>query len=125
MKRCNHNRPLGARGLRFRIWAPALMLWCMLVMAACSALAPAVPAIERATVQPGAWELPTGMIRDYPRFAWRGAMLDVARHFFSVDDVKRYIDLLAMLKMNRLHLHLADDQGWRIEIKSWPQLTTR
>ena len=62
-------------------------------------------------------------IVDRPRFAWRGAMLDVARHFFSVDDVKRYIDLLALYKLNRLHLHLADDQGWRIEIKSWPNLT--
>jgi hexosaminidase len=50
-------------------------------------------------------------------------MLDVARHFFTVDEVKRYIDLLSMLKMNRLHLHLADDQGWRIEIQSWPNLT--
>jgi hexosaminidase len=50
-------------------------------------------------------------------------MLDVSRHFFGVDDVKRYIDLLAMMKMNRLHLHLADDQGWRIEIRSWPNLT--
>jgi hexosaminidase len=62
---------------------------------------------------------------DRPRFAWRGAMLDVARHFFSVDDVKRYIDLIALYKMNRLHLHLADDQGWRIEIKSRPNLTVR
>ena len=51
-----------------------------------------------------------------PRYAWRGAMLDVARHFFAADDVKRYIDLLALYKFNRLHLHLADDQGWRIEI---------
>jgi hexosaminidase len=50
-------------------------------------------------------------------------MLDVARHFFSVDEVKRYIDLIAIYKLNRLHLHLADDQGWRIEIKSWPNLT--
>lgn len=66
--------------------------------------------------------LPVGRVSDAPRFAWRGAMLDVARHFFGVNDVKRYIDLLAMLKMNRLHLHLADDQGWRIEIKSWPNL---
>ena len=66
--------------------------------------------------------LPAGEIMDYPRFAWRGAMLDVARHFFGVEDVKRYIDLLAMYKLNVLHLHLADDQGWRIEIKSWPQL---
>jgi hexosaminidase len=62
-------------------------------------------------------------IVDAPRFEWRGAMLDVARHFFSVDDVKRYVDLLALHKLNRLHLHLADDQGWRIEIKSRPALT--
>jgi hexosaminidase len=60
---------------------------------------------------------------DSPRFPWRGAMLDVARHFFTVDDVKRYIDLIALLKINRLHLHLSDDQGWRIEIKKWPNLT--
>lgn len=63
-------------------------------------------------------------VTDHPRFVWRGAMLDVARHFFSVDDVKRYIDLIALYKLNRLHLHLADDQGWRIEIKSRPKLTT-
>jgi len=68
-------------------------------------------------------KLPAVSITDSPRFTWRGAMLDVARHFFSVDDVKRYIDLLAHYKMNRLHLHLTDDQGWRIEIKSWPKLT--
>jgi hexosaminidase len=68
-------------------------------------------------------QLPAGEIIDSPRFSWRGAMLDVARHFFGVEDVKRYIDLLAQYKMNVLHLHLADDQGWRIEIKSWPQLT--
>ncbi|RPJ26444.1 MAG: beta-N-acetylhexosaminidase [Chloroflexi bacterium] len=67
--------------------------------------------------------LPAVSIRDLPRFSWRGAMLDVARHFFGVEDVKRYIDLLAHYKMNRLHLHLTDDQGWRIEIKSWPNLT--
>ena len=62
---------------------------------------------------------------DHPRFGWRGAMLDVARHFFSVEDVKRYVDLIALHKMNRLHLHLADDQGWRLEITSRPALTTR
>jgi hexosaminidase len=67
--------------------------------------------------------LPAVSIRDIPRFVWRGAMLDVARHFFSVEDVKRYIDLIAHYKLNRLHLHLTDDQGWRIEIKSWPKLT--
>jgi hexosaminidase len=66
--------------------------------------------------------VPTGTIRDYPVYAWRGSMLDVARHFFSVEDVKRYIDLISAYKMNVLHLHLTDDQGWRIEIKSWPNL---
>jgi hexosaminidase len=68
--------------------------------------------------------IPGCEIEDYPEFAYRGAMLDVARHFFSVEDVKRYIDLIAAYKMNTLHLHLADDQGWRIEIKAWPKLTT-
>lgn len=82
------------------------------------------PAIDNSTVQPGPWTMATGTIRDYPRFEWRGAMLDVARHFFKVDDVKRYIDTLAYYKLNRFHLHLADDQGWRIEIKSWPKLAT-
>ena len=67
--------------------------------------------------------LPTLSITDSPRFPWRGAMLDVARHFFGVEDVKHYIDLLAAYKINVLHLHLTDDQGWRIEIKSWPNLT--
>lgn len=69
------------------------------------------------------WLIPTGKIVDNPNFAYRGAMLDVARHFFSVADIKKYIDLLAYYKYNILHLHLSDDQGWRIEIKSWPKLT--
>ncbi|MDL5512746.1 family 20 glycosylhydrolase [Arenibacter sp. M-2] len=69
------------------------------------------------------WLIPTGKIIDYPNFEYRGSMLDVARHFFSIDDVKKYIDVLAYYKINTLHLHLADDQGWRIEIKSWPKLT--
>jgi hexosaminidase len=66
--------------------------------------------------------VPAVHIVDAPRYGWRGAMLDVARHFFSVDEVKRYIDLITLYKINRLHLHLSDDQGWRIEIKSWPEL---
>jgi hexosaminidase len=73
--------------------------------------------------QGSALTLPAVSIRDTPRFEWRGAMLDVARHFFGVEDIKRYIDLISHYKMNRLHLHLTDDQGWRIEIKSWPRLT--
>ncbi|MGE5273302.1 MAG: beta-N-acetylhexosaminidase [Verrucomicrobiota bacterium] len=63
-------------------------------------------------------------IRDRPRFAWRGAMLDVARHFRPVRDVKRFLDLMALYKLNRLHLHLSDDQGWRIAIDGWPRLAT-
>ena len=78
--------------------------------------------IEMGTKQPGPWEIATGSIFDSPDYAYRGAMLDVSRHFFQVKDVKRYIDLLAAYKMNYLHLHLSDDQGWRIEIKSWPNL---
>lgn len=79
--------------------------------------------IESNIQQKGPWKMATGTITDYPTYAYRGAMLDVARHFFGVEDVKRFIDLIAMYKMNVLHLHLADDQGWRIEIKSWPALT--
>jgi len=71
----------------------------------------------------GSAEIATGTIRDFPAYEYRGAMLDVARHFFKVEDVKRFIDFLAAYKMNALHLHLSDDQGWRIEIKSWPKLT--
>jgi hexosaminidase len=62
-------------------------------------------------------------IVDRPRFAWRGASLDVARHFLPVAAVKRYVDLLSLYKMNVLHLHLTDDQGWRLDIRSWPRLT--
>ncbi|RDY60989.1 family 20 glycosylhydrolase [Flagellimonas nanhaiensis] len=69
------------------------------------------------------WPIPSGKVMDSPKFEYRGAMLDVARHFFTVDEVKKYIDLLAYYKYNALHLHLSDDQGWRIEIKSWPKLT--
>jgi hexosaminidase len=68
--------------------------------------------------------VPSGRIADHPRFPWRGVMLDVARHFFGVADVKRLIDLAALYKLNRLHLHLSDDQGWRIAIQSWPRLAT-
>ena len=80
------------------------------------------PAIESDMKRDGVWTIPAVTIVDRPRFAWRGSMLDVARHFFTVDEVKQFIDLLALYKMNVLHLHLADDQGWRIEIKSRPRL---
>lgn len=79
--------------------------------------------IEAATKQKKSWFIATGEIHDYPQYEYRGAMLDVSRHFFKVEDVKKYIDMLAVYKLNVLHLHLSDDQGWRIEIKSWPNLT--
>lgn len=79
-------------------------------------------AADAATVQPGPWPVPGGHIVDYPRFAYRASMLDVARHFFPVAVVKRHIDNLARYKVNTLHLHLSDDQGWRIYINSWPNL---
>lgn len=70
-----------------------------------------------------AWKVPCVMVTDYPRFGWRGLMFDVARHFFTKEDVKRHIDQMARYKFNLLHLHLTDDEGWRIEIKSYPKLT--
>jgi hexosaminidase len=70
----------------------------------------------------GGRSLPAGTVVDRPRFEWRGFMLDVARHFFAVEDVKRLIDVAALYKLNRLHLHLSDDQGWRLDIRSWPRL---
>ncbi|WP_217162553.1 beta-N-acetylhexosaminidase [Streptomyces sp. AC512_CC834] len=81
-------------------------------------------AVEKDSVQPGPWLVAGGTVKDTPRYAWRSVMLDVSRHFFSVDEVKRYIDRVALYKYNKLHLHLSDDQGWRIAIDSWPRLTT-
>ncbi|WP_317126791.1 glycoside hydrolase family 20 protein [Chryseobacterium indologenes] len=68
-------------------------------------------------------KIPAMKIEDEPKFAWRGMHLDVCRHFFTVDEVKQYIDYLAMYKLNTFHWHLTDDQGWRIEIKKYPKLT--
>src|SRR2546421_187922 len=69
------------------------------------------------------WSVPGVQIEDTPRFPWRGAHLDVARHFMPKEFVKKYIDLIALYKLNRFHIHLTDDQGWRIEIKKYPLLT--
>lgn len=77
-----------------------------------------LPLMDRGTVF-----LPAVKISDEPRFRYRGMMLDVSRHFFSVEEVKTYIDMLALHNINRLHWHLTDDQGWRIEIKRYPKLT--
>jgi hexosaminidase len=70
------------------------------------------------------WVAPCVEITDYPRFGWRGLMFDVARHFFTKAEVKQYIDAMVKYKLNLLHLHLTDDEGWRVEIKSLPRLTT-
>ena len=67
--------------------------------------------------------IPCADIVDYPRFGWRGLMLDVSRHFFTKEEVKKFIDEMVRYKYNLLHLHLSDDQGWRIEIKRYPRLT--
>lgn len=79
--------------------------------------------IESPQVQDVPWTVPGGEITDRPRYEHRAAGLDVARHFFDVDSVKRYIDQLARYKVNFLRLHLSDDQGWRIQITDWPRLT--
>lgn len=79
--------------------------------------------IAKTSKQDVKWIVGAGNIHDFPSYGFRGAMLDVSRHFFTVDEVKRFIDLISAYKMNILHLHLSDDQGWRIEIKSWPNLT--
>lgn len=80
------------------------------------------PAIEYTAALPVAMKIPAVRVADAPRFEWRGAMLDVSRHFLAVSDVMRFIDDIVLYKLNRLHLHLSDDQGWRIEIPSWPRL---
>lgn len=82
------------------------------------------PSIEAKSAQAVPWGIAAGTIRDQPRFAWRGTMLDVARHFFTVAEVQRLIDLAAYFKLNVFHLHLTDDQGFRIAINSWPKLTS-
>lgn len=82
------------------------------------------PEINSETFVPNVnWKVPFVTIVDYPRFQWRGMLLDVVRHFFTIDEVKGFINNMVAFKFNKLHLHLSDDQGWRIEIKSLPRLT--
>lgn len=79
--------------------------------------------IESKSAVKAEWTVPFVQITDYPRFGWRGAMLDVSRNFFTKEEVKRYIDQISRYKLNTFHWHLTDDNGWRIEIKSLPKLT--
>ncbi len=82
------------------------------------------PAVHRRAPVPGTdWVIPCCHIEDSPRFAWRGVMLDVVRHFLPKREVMRFIDLMSMHRLNTLHLHLTDDQGWRVEIRRFPRLT--
>ena len=81
--------------------------------------------IESKTKKSGVvWQVPTVEITDYPRFGWRGLMFDVSRHFFTLKEVEDFIDNMVQYKLNLLHMHLTDDEGWRVEIKSLPRLTT-
>ena len=83
------------------------------------------PQIHReATVKGALWEIPCMKVEDYPRFKWRGLMLDCSRTFITKEQVKRYLEVMALYKMNVLHMHLTDDQGWRLEIRKYPELTT-
>ncbi len=79
--------------------------------------------MESNSVADIAWQIPCVSIADYPRFAYRGMHLDVCRHFFSVEFIKKQLNIMAMYKLNTFHWHLTDDQGWRIEIKKYPKLT--
>lgn len=82
------------------------------------------PDIDKTSVVKGVeWSIPSSTIVDKPEYSYRGLMIDVVRHFFTVDEVKRQIDLAAQYKINKVHLHLSDDQGWRLEIKKYPDLT--
>ncbi len=75
------------------------------------------------TVTNTTWEMPCVQIEDWPRFKWRGLMLDVSRHFYTTSEVETLLDAMALQKLNRFHWHLTDDQGWRIQIKKYPKLT--
>lgn len=114
-----YNLSVTPEGIQLQAPAPAGLFWGMQTL---RQLLP--PSIESTTQQPGPWQIPAVHIQDAPRFPWRGTMLDVARHFFSVTDVKAYLDSLAYYKLNVLHLGLSNDQGWRLMIESWPNLAT-
>lgn len=82
-------------------------------------------AIDGSTVSNEKWIVPCVLIEDQPRFGWRGMHMDFSRHFFNIDEVKTFLDYMALYKLNTYHMHLTDDQGWRIEIKKYPLLTEK
>jgi len=83
------------------------------------------PQIESKTAIDSPWMVPAVTIADKPRFGWRGMEMDFSRHFFTIDEVKEFMDYMALYKLNTYHMHLTDDQGWRIEIKEYPLLTEK
>lgn len=107
------------RGVRVQGAAPEGLLWGVQTFR--QLLPPAFEDVDGA--RRDSWSVPAIRIEDAPRFPWRGSLMDVSRHFFPVDFVKRYIDLLSRYKMNVLHWHLTEDQGWRLEIQAYPRLT--
>ncbi|MFD6053745.1 family 20 glycosylhydrolase [Agromyces sp. NPDC060279] len=111
----------GADGARIEAASPTGAFWA--TRSLLQLLPPAILSSGERPEPEGGWAAPAVRVDDVPRFAYRGAMLDVARHFLPVADVERYVDQLAMLKLNVLHLHLTDDQGWRLQIDAWPELT--
>lgn len=118
---------LGAEGYELRVDSTAVTVTAAAaegLFRGVTTLRQLLPAqAEADTEQAGPWEIAGTEISDAPRYGYRGVMLDVSRHFFSVADVKRFIDLVSLYKLNRLHLHLSDDQGWRIQVDFWPELT--
>ncbi len=119
---------LGNEGYTLKITADSVVLSAIMpegIFRGVQTLRQLFPAeIESSVYVHQLWGIGSGTIKDHPLYPWRGAMLDVARHFFSVKDVEHFIDLIAYYKINRLHIHLTDDQGWRIFINSWPNLAT-
>ncbi|MFC3380499.1 beta-N-acetylhexosaminidase [Couchioplanes azureus] len=119
---------LGDEGYRLTVGASAITIRANRpagLFAGTRTLLQLLPAqIDSPTPVARSWVVAGGSIVDHPRFAYRGAMLDLARHFHTPDEIKSYIDEISRFKVNHLHLHLSDDQGWRIQIDSWPRLTT-
>ena len=111
---------VGAAGIDIRGGSPAGLHHAVRTL---RQLLPAA-SLRRAPISGDPLPLPFVSIEDAPRFAWRGVLLDVARHFMPVAEVLRFLDLAAFHKLNVLHLHLTDDQGWRVEVPGWPRLTT-
>jgi hexosaminidase len=119
---------LGAEGYRLRTTARSVVIGAHTpagLFHGVQTLRQLLPAaVEHSAPVTGvSWTVPSADVTDAPRYAYRGAMLDVARHFLTVAQVERYIDQLALYKINTLHLHLTDDQGWRIAVGSWPLLS--